>query len=288
MILTDYAADQQRRGHTAASIRRTTDDLRSYLRSLPSEPFDATHVDVEAWLATRGQSARTRYNLISAVSSFYQWAIREERCTADPTKRVPRPRLRRYVPRPVGDADLAYALRVAPPLMKAWLSLMAYTGLRCQEVAGVDAGDLLWHLEVPMLVVSQAKGGNERTVPLASEAELALRSYGIPRHGLLFVNKVGRPFSPASVSQRTNAYLRDVGVDSTAHQLRHWFGSNVYQRTLDLRATQELLGHRSPTSTAIYTAFAPGAAGGVVRRLNVSPDHPVFHEPVVLFGTRIN
>ena len=272
--LADYGADQRRRCHTAASIRRTTDDIRSYLRSLPGGPFDASHLDVEVWLATRGQAARTRYNLISSVSSFYQWAIREERCTRDPSKRVPRPRLRRYVPRPVSNEDLAYALLVAPPLVKAWLTLMAYTGLRCQEVAGVDAGDLLWHLDPPALVVSHAKGGNERVVPLAAETEDALRAHGLPRHGPVFINQSGRPFSPASVSARTNTYLRDVGVDATAHQLRHWFGSTVYQQTLDLRATQELLGHRSPTSTAIYTAFAPGVAGGVVRRLTVTPKQP--------------
>lgn len=296
-LVARYNTDQRRRGHTPASVRRTADDLCSYLRSV-GDPLTAAAEDVEIWLEGRGQAPRTRYNLISGVSAFYQWLIREGLVTADPTTNVPRPRLRRYLPRPITDADLAYALRVAPPLMKAWLSLMAYAGLRCQEVAGVDAGDLLWHLDPPKLVVTHAKGGNERMVPVASDAELALRSYGVPRHGPVFLNGKGRSFSPAAVSQRVNTYLADVGVDATAHQLRHWFGSNVYQQTLDLRATQELLGHASPTSTSVYTAFAPGAAGGVVRDLRVSPDHPVFHqraaahpvfrERVEVFGTVLN
>jgi len=270
-LLKEYQREQRHRNLRPESIRRRSDDLRSFARFLgDTDLMDATHVHVEAWLATRGKAPRTRYNLISSVSCFYQWAMRVELADHDPTARVTRPRLRRYLPRPILDADLAYAIRVAPPKMRAWLSLMAYSGLRCQEVAGVHAADLLWHLDPPMLLVSQAKGGNERTVPLSSDAEAALRAYGVPRHGPVFVRPSGRPFSPAYVSRETSVYLANLGIDATAHQLRHWFATKVYVATLDIRATQELLGHASPTTTAIYTAFAASSATGVVRTLSVN------------------
>jgi site-specific recombinase XerC len=59
-------------------------------------------------------------------------------------------------------------------------------------------------------------------------------------------------------------YLRSVGVDATAHQLRHWFGTTVYARSKDLRLTQELMGHASRATTAIYTAWSPLDAARVV------------------------
>lgn len=268
-LLRGYELDQRRRALRHNSIRRRMDELRSYARSLSAPMLEATAQDVEAWLATRGQAPRTRANLVSCVSCFYQWAVREELTDRDPTVRVPRPKLRRYLPRPISDRDLLMALNMAPPMMRAWLALMAFAGLRCQEVAGIDVGHLLWHLDPPMLLVAQAKGGNERTVPLAMEAEVAIRLSGMPRTGPLFRKRNGSPYTPANVSHMTSAYLADIGVDATAHQLRHWFGSKVYTETLDLRATQELMGHASPTTTAIYTAFASGVAAGVVRSLSV-------------------
>lgn len=268
-LLRGYELDQRRRALRPNTVRRRMDELRAFARSLDLPILEADPRHVEAWLATRGQAPRTRANLVSCVSCFYQWAQREEYTDRDPTSRVPRPKLRRYLPRPISDDDLSVALRMAPPTMRAWLALMAFAGLRCQEVAGIDVGHLMWHTDPPMLLVAEAKGGNERTVPLALEAELSIRACGMPRHGSLFRKLNGSPYTPANVSRLTSVYLSDLGIDATAHQLRHWFGSRVYGQTLDLRATQELMGHASPTTTAIYTAFASGAAGGIVRSLTV-------------------
>ena len=47
--------------------------------------------------------------------------------------------------------------------------------------------------------------------------------------------------------------MRAIGVPATLHQLRHRFGTHAHRHSRDLRVTQELLRHRSPNSTAIYT-----------------------------------
>ena len=52
------------------------------------------------------------------------------------------------------------------------------------------------------------------------------------------------------------------------HQLRHWFGTHTYRASLDLRMTQELLGHSSPNTTTIYAAWSPGAAVPIVQGLS--------------------
>lgn len=276
-LLARYREDQAQRGLTTSTIRRMRDNLRSFALSLPEgqSMLDATRDDVETWLASRGArsggtiSARTRYTLISCVHRFYEWAMREELVDADPTANIVRPRLRRTLPRPISDGDLQTALELAEPRMRAWLALMAYAGLRCQEVAGVRVEDLMLHLEPPMLLVAAAKGGRERTVPVAEAAELAIRSYGLPRSGPLFLTYAGRPFSPQTVSRETSEYLAAIGISATAHQLRHWFATKMYALTHDLVLVQELLGHASIATTRIYVAFDPGQAADVVRRLRV-------------------
>jgi integrase/recombinase XerC len=64
-------------------------------------------------------------------------------------------------------------------------------------------------------------------------------------------------------------YLRDIGVDATGHQLRHWFATSIYEATHDIRLTQELLGHQSPTTTAIYVAFSSVDAAAAVASLKI-------------------
>ena len=59
---------------------------------------------------------------------------------------------------------------------------------------------------------------------------------------------------------------RIVG-DATLHQLRHAFATEVYRASRDLRLTQELMGHAHPNTTAIYAAYSPGDAAGVVEGL---------------------
>ena len=64
------------------------------------------------------------------------------------------------------------------------LSLAAYAGLRCQEIAGLDREDVLE--AKGLLRVVKGKGGVERIVPLHPEALAALRCLPMPRSGALF------------------------------------------------------------------------------------------------------
>ena len=59
-----------------------------------------------------------------------------------------------------------------------------------------------------------------------------------------------------------------MGINATAHQLRHWFASEVHGACHDIRVTQELLGHSDPSTPAgyiSYSAIDAAAAGGSLR-----------------------
>jgi site-specific recombinase XerD len=71
------------------------------------------------------------------------------------------------------------------------------------------------------------------------------------------------------MSATIGRYLRDLGIDATAHQLRHWFATNVYAAGHDIRVTQELLGHSNPSTTSRYVAFSAVAAEAAVKSLRL-------------------
>lgn len=55
-----------------------------------------------------------------------------------------------------------------------------------------------------------------------------------------------------------------AGVPVTnPHALRHGTGYRLARKGTDLRRIGELLGHRDPKSTLIYSALDPGALAGL-------------------------
>ena len=111
------------------------------------------------------------------------------------------------------------------------------------------------------------KGSKERIVPMHVRVAAELRRVTIPASGPIFTNSKGGPFPPARVSRMMSLYLGSVGIAATAHQLRHWFGSRTYRECSDIRVVQELLGHASPTTTAMYAAWSQKKAAAAVAAL---------------------
>lgn len=219
---------------------------------------------VQRFLDARNIGAKTRYGWLSTLHCFYRWAVDNGHVDCDPTVRIPRPRLRRSLPRPVSDQDLAMALSMADPMMRAWLTLAAFGGLRCAEIGRLRREDII---EDGAMLRVMGKGDKERLIPLHPDALHAIRAHGLPRRGHLWTRPQGGPYPPPLVSRTINLYLRDIGLDATAHQFRHWFGSRTYKGCKDIRVVQELMGHSSPSVTAVYAAFSEEESMRVVKGL---------------------
>lgn len=258
-MLHDYKLDMERRGLTPASIRSLQTNLQAFTRWLPCPLQDATTEQVETFIDTRrargggNVSARTRYCWLSCLHGFYTWAVAHGRAEVDPTATITRPKLRPLVPRPVTDDDLHTALTAAPRDMYAMLVLAAYCGLRVAEIAGLTRDGILEDTETIRVL---GKGRKERVVPMPPIVQRALRSYGLPRTGPVFTRPMGGAWPSARLSRVIALYLQDVGVDATAHQFRHWYGSRTYAVCRDIVVVQHLMGHSSPTVTAGYVAFS--------------------------------
>ena len=251
----------------------TVDSRRPLLKRVAAahngDLFGLTGEDIERWLDRAEVVTTTRNVYLSSLRAFYKWAMKRGYIDHNPAEDAERIKVPRGLPRPCRTDDLDRALAAAGPRMRAWLALMAYTGMRCCEVAAVHVEDLLWHLDPPMVHICHGtKGGNERVVPLARTVEEALLEFGLPRAGAVFRRPGSvEPISASYVSQKTRRYLDELDINATPHQLRHFFATSVYQQTGDLRAVQDMLGHASPATTAVYTRFSATDAAAVVRRL---------------------
>jgi integrase len=248
--------------------------LRRFARFLEGRPMlEVTPDEIVAFLRRpmRGPGERVPKSIISdlgGLTTFYRWALFQGLRDDNPCDRVDKPKVPRNLPRPIDEARLIRALATAPDRVRPMLILAAYAGLRAIEVAQLRGEDLRRDTTPPILTIRRQKGGDATSIPVSPIIVALFDS--MPRHGWLFPRMDGEPgpIKAYMVSHLANDHLHRIGYLDTFHSLRHRFGTQVYRASgRDIRQTQELLRHRSITSTAIYTKVDPVEAAATVASL---------------------
>lgn len=160
--------------------------------------------------------------------------------------------------------------------------LLAATGLRAAEVAGLKLRDLPGYHGAACLQVT-GKGSKPRTVPisdtLAGEIDDYCRHWRVatlPRNqrahdsrGYLLYSVWRRPYAPDGILHMVRRWGRRAGIVKriTPHMFRHTFATRSVSR-VDLSTLQGLLGHSDVTITQIYLHTNQLAAGDMGRRID--------------------
>lgn len=239
----------------------------------PTPLLAATSDDLARWQAEaiNHLCVRAAYVAVSNVSCFYAWAVDQGHITENPAARLPRPKLPRRIPRPMGEDDLTLAITHAEQPYRAMLALAGYCGLRCTEIANLRREDILDTIAPPQLLI-RGKGSVERLLPIGPTVMAELRAYGLPKAGPVFRRLDGKPGGVTAnrVSQMLSRYLHDLGIEATAHMARHRMATVAYRATRDIRAVQAALGHASPTTTAGYAMYADDAVGDALAAVDAT------------------
>lgn len=216
-------------------------------------PADVEADDLLDYLSVPGWAPETRRSHRSALRGFYRWAAGAGRCAHDPTAILPAISVPRGVPRPAPDHVIRCAIAGAGPRERLMIGLGACAGLRCCEIARVHSDDLLGAPGFYDLV-THGKGRRERVVPLSDRLAVAVMTAA--RDGWAFPGHIDGHLSAKRVQEIIASTLPGPW---TAHTLRHRYATAAYQRSGNLRAVQELLGHASIATTQIYTQLESGA-----------------------------
>ncbi|MBU6145494.1 MAG: site-specific tyrosine recombinase XerD [Paenibacillaceae bacterium] len=214
-------------------------------------------------------SARTRARRLSAVKMFFRFLHQEHIIPNDPTQTMHAPRLPHTLPRTL-SIDEVTALLECPPCNtpyglrdRAMLEVLYATGVRVSELVGMRID----HVHMPLSIVKvRGKGGRERIVPIGTQAHAALDVYmgsvrplWATRDQLaLFLSHRGTQLTRQWFWQMIRHYAQRIGYtgDVSPHMVRHSFATHLLANGADLRAIQEMLGHRDITTTQKYTAVA--------------------------------
>jgi integrase/recombinase XerC len=181
---------------------------------------------------------------------------------------MPRVSLPQTLPASISETALNALLdelagRIAAEDVRALRALAAVeclygAGLRVGELAGLTRKRLD---ERRLLVRVLGKGNRERIVPVSRRAVAALHRYwaAMGRNPEaaepLLPGPSGRGVTARTLERDVRSILARLGPSAAthAHALRHSFATHLLDRGADLRAVQELLGHRNLATTQIYT-----------------------------------
>jgi integrase/recombinase XerC len=206
-----------------------------------------------------GYARRSLARKASAVRSFFADALVRGTLTASPAENVGRMKTPERLPRALPARAVSAVLDAVPgnsPMDlrdRAILETLYGTGMRVSELAHMGVTDIDRDL-----VTVTGKGGRLRVLPLGRPARRALTDW--VEHGrpqlvgpaageALWVGRRGGPLGTRGIRQA----VRDRAA-TFPHALRHSFATHLLEGGADLRAVQELLGHRDLATTQIYTA----------------------------------
>jgi integrase/recombinase XerD len=153
------------------------------------------------------------------------------------------------------------------------MEVLYSTGIRSSELCKLQLKDI--DLIQMRIHVQGAKNREERILPLGeiacnylkeyqsqARSKLASRAAAFghkPDPDKLFLSKSGQPMLTRTVTRIVQDYRKKAGLPAnvTAHSFRHSCATHMLKRGADIRYIQELLGHRSISSTQIYTRVEP-------------------------------
>lgn len=224
---------------------------------------------VRSFLASlhAGHARTSIARTLSGLRTFFRYLVREGHLAANPAEGLAAPKAPKRLPGflPVDEIFHLLGTVEGDGLLaardRAILEVLYGTGIRVGELVALDGRDIKLASRTARV---RGKGRVEREAPLTEPAARALETYlaeraaaGVPLEpaGPVFLNARGGRLSDRSVRRVLDRWIRKAAIARrvSPHTLRHTFATHLLAGGADLRAIQELLGHKSLSTTQKYT-----------------------------------
>ena len=216
----------------------------------------------------KGDMASTVNNRLSAVRSFFRFALAHKLVAKDPAYAVRGPKRQKPLPKFVREEEMdrliddVYSLSqdTYEDLRARTIIILLYeTGIRLAELVALNDDDVDF---VNHQLKVTGKRNKQRIVPFGPELETTLKAYirqrdeqGLRLEPALILGNAGRRVSRTMVTNIVNRSLSLVTTQKkkSPHVLRHSFATAMLNHGAGLESVRKLLGHESVATTEIYT-----------------------------------
>lgn len=214
----------------------------------------------------KGNNATSINRRLSALRSFYRFALSRKLVESDPVHRITGPKKGKPLPQFLKESEMNSLLDSAMwksdynDVRARTIIIVFYeTGIRLSELLGLDDGDVSF-LNQEMKVTG--KRNKQRIIPFGNELGVALKDYINLRNRCikklstaLFLTKKGDRMTSNQVRYLVRKNLSRVCTlkKRSPHVLRHTFATTMLNHNAGLESLRKLLGHASLSTTEIYT-----------------------------------
>lgn len=268
----DYLSSELNRSQqTVESYRNDLKHFEKFAKDL-SDSFSWETVDsdmVRDWMESmmdKGNSAATVSRRLSALKTFYRFALARRYVESDPVYSIKGPKKEKPLPQFVKESEMDELLD-----RQAWgdgynnvrartiIILFYETGMRLSELVNLDDKDVNF---VTSEIKITGKGNKQRIVPFGDELKNTLLEFRRLRDAsvevktpALVVSDKGTRMSPSKVQNIVRSNLSRVCSlkKKSPHVLRHSFATAMLNHHVGIENLKKLLGHASISTTEIYT-----------------------------------
>ena len=268
----DYLSSELNRSQqTVESYRDDLKHFEKFAKDL-SDSFSWETVDfdmVRDWMESmmdKGNSAATVSRRLSALKTFYRFALARRYVESDPVYSIKGPKKEKPLPQFVKESEMDELLD-----RQAWgddynnvrartiIILFYETGMRLSELVNLDDKDVNF---VTSEIKITGKGNKQRIVPFGDELKNTLLEFRRLRDAsvevktpALVVSDKGTRMSPSKVQNIVRSNLSRVCSlkKKSPHVLRHSFATAMLNHHVGIENLKKLLGHASISTTEIYT-----------------------------------
>ncbi len=262
------------RNYSPATVKHYRDDLKEFERffqeldlQLSWETIDSDIV--RRWMEAmmdRGNVASSVNRRLSALRSFYRYALRRNLVEKDPVHGIQGPKRKRPLPQFLKEAEMDRLLDenmwtdcYKDVLARTIIVTFYETGIRISELIGLNDKDVDY---INCEIKVTGKRDKQRIIPFGDELSETLISYQHRRNAEMkceseafFRTEKGERVTDAQVRQIVKTNLSKVSTlnKRSPHVLRHTFATAMLNHEAGLESVKKLLGHESLSTTEIYT-----------------------------------
>jgi integrase/recombinase XerD len=249
--------EMQMRNFSPKTIQCYVETVARFARYFNKSPDKLGPEEVRTYLLhlvqEKKQAWGTYKQALAALRYFYRWVLKGPDIVSD--IRYPRPE--RRLPVVLSFDEVRRFFAAIPSFKQRMILMTAYSaGLRISEVVNLQVNDI--DSQRMVLRVRKGKRNKDRYTLLSPVLLTMLRYWWVAARPVTYLYAGRSPDHPARVTTIQVACKEAqerAGLDKTVrpHTLRHSFATHLLEAGTDLRVIQELLGHASPKTTAIYT-----------------------------------
>ena len=262
------------RNYSPATVKHYRDDLKEFERFFQGldQQLSWESVDsdiVRRWMEymmDKGNAASSVNRRLSALRSFYRYALRRNLVVKDPVHGIQGPKRKRHLPQFLKESEMDRLLdermwtdSYKDVLARTIIVTFYETGVRISELIGLNDKDVDY---INCEIKVTGKRDKQRIIPFGDELLKTLTAYQQQRDVetesesvAFFRTEKGKRVTDEQVRQMVKINLSKVSTlkKRSPHVLRHTFATAMLNHDAGLESVKKLLGHESLSTTEIYT-----------------------------------